>query len=76
MMRHQEADDWSLAEHKPLAIVSLMLGIREDVVAAMAIAGCDVMHINTPFPGMGQQKKFRDQMRPLWATLPRNGARD
>ena len=62
-MRHQEADDWSLAKHKPLAIVSLMLGIREDVVAAMAIAGCDVMHINTPFPGMGQQKKFRDQMR-------------
>ena len=75
-MRHQEADDRSLAKHKPLAIVSLMLGIREDVEAAMAIAGCNVRHINTPFPGMGQQKKFRDQMRPLWATLPRNGTRD
>ena len=46
-----------IAKHKPLAIVSLMLGIREDVEAAMAIAGCDVMHINTPFPGMGQQQK-------------------
>jgi hypothetical protein len=75
-MRHREADDRSLAKHKPLAIVSLMLGIREDVVAAMAIAGCDVMHINTPFPGMGQQMKFRDQMRPLWATPPRHGTRD
>ena len=65
-----------IAKHKPLAIVSLMLGIREDVEAAMTIAGCNVRHINTPFPGMGQHKKFRDQMRPLWATLPRNGSRD
>jgi hypothetical protein len=65
-----------VGQHKPLAIVSLMRGINEDVEAAMAIAGCKVSHINTPFPGMGQQKKFRDQMRPLWATLPTNGTRD
>ena len=62
--------------YQPLAIVSLMLGIREDVEAAMTIAGCNVRHINMPFPGMGQQKKFRDQMRPLWATLPGHGTRD
>jgi hypothetical protein len=36
-----------------------MLGIREDVEAAMTIAGCNVRHINTPFPGMGQQRKLR-----------------
>ena len=65
-----------IAKHQPLAIVSLMLGIREDVEAARTIAGCSVRHINTPFPGMGQQRKFRDQMRPLWATLPRNGTRN
>jgi hypothetical protein len=65
-----------IATHKPLAIVSLMLGIREDVEAATTIARCNVRHITTPFPGMGQQRKFRDQMRPLCATLPRHGTRD
>jgi hypothetical protein len=33
-----------------------MLGIREDVEAAMTIAGCHFRHINTPFPGMGQHE--------------------
>ena len=65
-----------ITEWQPLAIVSLLRCIREDVEIAAKSAGCNVRHINTPFPGFGWQTKFRDQMRPLWATLPRHETRD
>jgi hypothetical protein len=35
------------------------------------MAGSRVTPINTPFPGMGSQTQFKNEMRPIWVTLPR-----
>lgn len=60
-----------IAEYQPLAIVSLLRSIRKDVEIAAAMAGSNVTPINTPFPGMGNQTQFKNEMRAIWATLPR-----
>jgi len=60
-----------IAEYRPLAIVSLLRSIREDVEAAAEMANIGVKPLNVPFPGMGWQGPFKDAMRPIWPTLPR-----
>ena len=57
-----------IAEYRPLTIVSLLRSIRKDVEIAAAMAGWSVEHINTPFPGMGWQDKFKDEMRYRWSS--------
>ena len=51
-------------------VVSLLRSIRKDVEIAAAMAGSRVTPINTPFPGMGSQTQFKNEMPPIWATLP------
>jgi hypothetical protein len=61
-----------IAEYRPLAIVSLLRSFRADVEAAAALARSSAVFHNVPFPGCGQQGRFKDEMRPLWPLLPRS----
>ena len=60
-----------IAEYQPLAIVSLMIGIKSIVDAAAIAAGNDAPRFAVPFPGMGQQVRFRAAMAEIIPTLPR-----
>jgi hypothetical protein len=59
-----------IAEYQPLAIVTLLLGIRKVVENAARDAGCKADLYAVPFPGMGNQKKFREAMVKLLPRLP------
>jgi hypothetical protein len=55
----------------PLAIVSLLMSIRTIVDAAAIEAGNDAPRFAVPFPGMGQQARFKAAMAQIIPALPR-----
>jgi hypothetical protein len=58
--------------YKPRAIVSVLLAIRDIVEAAAKVAGSDAELFAVPFPGMGQQARFREAMAQIMPKLPHN----
>jgi hypothetical protein len=60
-----------IAEYRPLAIVALMLAIKDIVYAAAATAGSKADLFAVPFPGMGQQTRFQRAMGDILPKLPR-----
>ncbi|MBR1156780.1 hypothetical protein [Bradyrhizobium sp. JYMT SZCCT0428] len=60
-----------ITEYQPLVIVSLMIGIKNIVEAAAAAAGSDAQRFAVPFPGMGQQTRFKAAMARIIPVLPR-----
>jgi hypothetical protein len=59
-----------IAEYQPLAIVSLLHSIREDVAAAASTANSAANLYTVPFPGMGQQVRFQTEMKAILPLLP------
>jgi hypothetical protein len=62
-----------IADHRPLAIVNLLLSINEMVEAAAIAAGSSAALYAVPFPGMGQQRRFLDAMGRIIPMLPKIG---
>jgi hypothetical protein len=60
-----------IAEYRPAAIVTLLLSIQDIVEGAAASAGSNAPRYAVPFPGMGQQGRFRAAMKELIPKLPR-----
>jgi hypothetical protein len=60
-----------IAEYRPLAIVSLLISIKTIVDAAAIEAGSTAQRFAVPFPGMGQQARFKTAMAEIIQTLPR-----
>jgi hypothetical protein len=60
-----------IAEYQPLAIVTLLLSISDIVDAAAIAANCGAPRFAVPFPGMGNQKRFNDEMARILPKLPR-----
>jgi hypothetical protein len=60
-----------IAEYRPLAIVSLLLSTRHIVDAAAIDARSAAPRYAVPFPGMGQQARFRTAMVDIIPKLPR-----
>ena len=67
-------DDLSrrIARYRPAAIVSLLRRIKPFVEAAARAAGSDAPHYSVPFPGNGQQARFRTEMARIFPKLPRS----
>src|ERR1700737_1835151 len=63
-----------IAEYQPLAIVTLLLRISDIVDAAAIAANCNARRFAVPFPGMGNQKRFKDEMARILPRLPRFAA--
>jgi hypothetical protein len=61
-----------IAAYQPLAIVSVLSGIKEIVADAAMKAGGTATMFAVPFPGMGNQKKFHSEMQRILPLLPRN----
>ena len=61
-----------IKEYEPRAIVSLLLGITDIVEAVAKAAGSDAKVFAVPFPGMGQQVRFRETIAEIMPKLPRN----
>ena len=59
-----------IAEYQPLAIVTLLIGIRKVVERAALDAGSSAKLYAVPFPGMGHQTKFHSQLAALLPALP------
>ena len=60
-----------IAEYQPLAIVSLLLGIKHIVDGAAMAAGSSVPRFAVPFPDMGQQARFQKEMTRIVPLLPK-----
>ncbi len=60
-----------IARYQPRAIVSVLLGIKDNVEAAAISAGSSAPRFAVPFPGNGQQARFRREMAPILPRLPR-----
>jgi hypothetical protein len=60
-----------IAEYRPLAIVSLLISIKNIVDAAAIAAGSTAQRFAVPFPGMGQQARFKVAIAQIIPTLPR-----
>ncbi|MGA7546608.1 MAG: hypothetical protein WBW08_12440 [Methyloceanibacter sp.] len=60
-----------IAVYQPDAIVTLLLSIKGIVEAAAIAAGSSAARYAVPFPGMGQQTRFRDEMARIIPDLPR-----
>lgn len=60
-----------IGQYRPLAIVTLLLGIESIVRKAAKAAGSDAMIFTVPFPGMSHQGKFHREMVKLIPALPR-----
>jgi hypothetical protein len=60
-----------IAEYRPLAIVSLLLSIKNIVDAAAITADSNARRFAVPFPGMGQQARFHTAMACIIPKLPR-----
>jgi hypothetical protein len=67
----QQALSVRIAEYQPSAIVSLLLRIQGIVEAAADAAGCAAPRFAVPFPGNGQQARFRKEMVRILPQLPR-----
>lgn len=59
-----------IAEYRPLAIVTLLMTMQSVVADAARDAGSDAKLYAVPFPGMGNQNRFRDAMAELLPRLP------
>jgi hypothetical protein len=60
-----------MRDYEPLAVVTVLIGIRKAVKEAMAGAGLsDVPHYGVPFPGNGQQLRFLHAMSQIVPKLP------
>lgn len=57
-----------IAEYRPLAIVTVLLRIKEIVESATIAVGSDAPRFAVPFPGNGQQARFQKDILP---RLPR-----
>jgi hypothetical protein len=57
--------------YQPEAIVSLLKSIEPFVNAAAIMAGSKACRYSVPFPGMGQQPPFQDEMAAIIQKLPR-----
>ena len=60
-----------IAEYHPLAIVTILLRIKDIVEAAAFAAGSDAPRYAVPFPGNGQQARFLKEMADILPKLPR-----
>ena len=60
-----------IAAYQPKAIVSLLKSIEPFVNTAADAAGSDAPRYVVPFPGMGQQSRFKNAMASLIPKLPR-----
>jgi hypothetical protein len=60
-----------ILEYRPIAIVSLLLSIKENVEAAANTAGSNAQLFAVPFPGNGQQARFQKEMSRILPQLPR-----
>jgi hypothetical protein len=60
-----------IATYQPQAIVTLLMMIEPFVAAAAIAAGSAAPRYVVPFPGMGQQVRFRVAMTNLIPKLPR-----
>jgi hypothetical protein len=63
-----------IAKYQPLAIVTMLLRITNHVDAAAIAANCTAPRYIVPFPGMGQQVRFRAAMAQIIPKLPRKAA--
>jgi len=52
----------------------VLLGIKDIVEDAAKVAGSDAQVFAVPFPGNGQQARFREAMTRIISKLPRNTA--
>ncbi|MCK1602614.1 hypothetical protein IVB02_14455 [Bradyrhizobium sp. 166] len=62
-----------IAAYRPLAVVPVLISIKSIVEAAVAGAGSNAKIFCVPFPGMGQQTRFHNEMLKIIPQLPRNG---
>jgi hypothetical protein len=62
-----------IAEYRPLAIVPVLLSIREIVREAAAEAASDAKFYSVPFAGQGQQSRFKSEMAKILPHLPKAG---
>ena len=62
-----------IAEYRPRAIVTLLVGIKAVVESAATAAGCEAAFFAVPFPGNGQQGRFRRELARILPLLPRRG---
>jgi hypothetical protein len=60
-----------IVKYRPLAIVSLLLSIESVVNAAANTADSDAPRFAVPFPGVGQQMRFRTAMTLIIPKLPK-----
>jgi hypothetical protein len=60
-----------IAKYRPTAIVALLKSIQPIVDAAAIEAGSTAERFAVPFPGMGQQGKFKIAMAQILPKLPR-----
>lgn len=60
-----------ISKYQPRAIVSLLLSIEDIVEAAAIAAGNNAPRFAVPFPGNGQQARFRRAMALVLPRLPR-----
>jgi hypothetical protein len=60
-----------IAEYRPLAIVPVLFRIKDIVKAAADEAGSTAAFHPVPFPGNGQQGRFRKAMEHLIPLLPK-----
>jgi hypothetical protein len=59
-----------IADYRPLAIVTLLLDMQKVVEDAAQDAGCKANLYAVPFPGVGNQGRFRDAIANLIPHLP------
>jgi hypothetical protein len=60
-----------IAEYRPMAIVSVLLGIKGIVEAAAIASGTNARLFATPFAGNGQQSRFHSELLRILPDLPR-----
>ena len=60
-----------ITTYKPLAIVTVLMRIQDIVDAAAIAAGSSATRFTVPFPGMGQQGRFKTAMQEIIPSLPR-----
>jgi hypothetical protein len=60
-----------IKEYQPSAIVSLLRRIQVDVETAADEAEYNALRFAVPFPGNGQQNRFRNEMARILPQLPR-----
>ena len=62
-----------LKDYKPQAILILLYSIKPMVLQAMGEAGILFEPFSTPYPGFGNQPRFRKAMAQIIPHLPTNG---